>query len=251
MFFFFSKVLLIFILPLTWIVACLLIAAFVKKPILKRRFFLSGLVLLLIFSNPFLYNTFTNHWDVQPSALPANKTYSCAIVLGGFSSADPDGHGFFNGAADRFIEGLRLIVTHKISHILISGGNGDLRPGSFRESSWVKMQLLQFGVPDSCIIVERNSRNTLENAAFSKKILESKHLAGPYILVTSCFHMRRSLLIFQNANMNVVPFACNVTSARAQFTLDQFLPDAVVLGGWNTYIKELVGTLTNFIRWHI
>ena len=248
MFFILSKVLLIFILPLTWIIAFLLAALIIKKPHLKRRFFITSTVLLLIFSNPFLLNKFASNWDIKPVPLKQTGSYSCGIILGGFSSSDAKGNGRFNGSADRFIQGLKLLSTGKVSHLLISGGNGNLIPDAFKESAWVKTQLELLKVPDSCIVVEDKSRNTLENAAFSKTLLNQKHLQPPYLLITSAFHMRRSMGIFRKQKMDVVPYPCNYIVGDRGFGLDQFIPDADPLDKWNFYTKELVGTIVNYFK---
>ncbi|ASU33710.1 hypothetical protein MuYL_1814 [Mucilaginibacter xinganensis] len=203
--------------------------------------------MLFIFSNPFLFNRFANSWDIKPVPL-TKPVYSCAIVLGGFSGGDANGNGFFNGSADRFIQGLKLITTGKVSHILISGGNGFLMPGVFRESAWVKTQLQQLKVPDSCIIVEDKSRNTIENAAFSKVLLAQKHLSPPYLLVTSAFHMRRSLGIFEKQKTEVIPYPCNFLVSKADFSLDEFIPSSEPLYRWEFYIKEVVGTAVNYFK---
>lgn len=248
MFFFFSKVLLLFIFPLTWVFFFLIAAFIVKKPKLKYRFVITSGVLLLIFSNSFLFNQLANKWDIKPRKLEQTGTYSCVIILGGFSSPDAKGEGRFNGSADRFIQGLMLLSNGKVPHLLISGGNGNLIPGKFKESEWVKTQLELLKVPDSSIIVENQSRNTLENAAFSKAILAQKHLQPPYLLVTSAFHMRRSLSIFKNEKMDVVPYPCDYIVGGPEFSWYQLIPDAGTLAGWNLYIKEMIGAFVNYLR---
>jgi len=247
MFFVLSKLLLVFILPFTWIAVCLITSLITRKPHIKRRFLVTAMVLLLIFTSPFLINQFAKLWDVKPVPLK-NKTYSCVIVLGGFSGVDANGEGVFNPAADRFIQSLKLLTTGKATHILVSGGNGNLLAGSFRESDWVKMQLEQLKVPDSLIIIENQSRNTLENAAFSKTILAQKHLQPPYLLVTSAFHMRRSLAIFKKQKMDVVPYPCNYIAGNGEFVITDLIPDATPLSNWNIYIKEVVGHAVNYFK---
>ncbi|WP_428329149.1 YdcF family protein [Mucilaginibacter sp.] len=247
MFFIFSKVLLIFILPFTWIVAFFIAGLVIKNTRLKHRCLIISAILLLIFSNPFILNVFARNWDIYPVPLKASQ-YSCAIVLGGFAGEDANGKGFFNTSADRFIQGLKLLQTGKVSHLLISGGNGTFYPDNFAESDWVYGQLRAMHIPDSCIVVENKSRNTLENAAFSKVILEKKHLAGPYLLVTSGFHMRRSLGIFKRAQMDVTPYPCNYFAGNGKFAITQFIPDAAPLELWNMYTKEIVGEIVNHLR---
>jgi len=244
MLFVLSKLLLIFIFPFTWITGFLIVALIVKSQRLKVHFFTVSAILFILFSNAFLLNRFANYWDIQP--VPLNKTpYSCVIVLGGFSSVDGNGNGFFNWSSDRFIQALKLVTTGKASHILISGGNGNLLPGSYRESDWVKSQLQQLKVPDSCIIVENRSRNTLENAAYSRVLLTKNHLQPPYLLVTSAFHMRRSLGIFKQQKMAVVPYPCNFLVGRGKWSVSDLIPDARTLDNWNFYIKEVIGTAVN------
>jgi uncharacterized SAM-binding protein YcdF (DUF218 family) len=248
MFFIFSKLLLVFILPLTWIIATLIASVVVKNARLKRRFLIASITLLLIFTNPFLFNQFAKVWDIDPVPLTNTKPYSCAIILGGFSGEDSKGHGYFNSAVDRFIQGVRLYNTGKVSRILVTSGNGNLIHDNFEEADWVKTQLLDFKVPDSAILIENRSRNTLENAAFSKKVINANHLKPPYLLVTSAFHMRRSLGIFKRENIDVIPYPCNYLGEHVKISIDQLIPDSSVLGEWNYYTKEVVGTLVNYLK---
>ena len=248
MFFIFSKLLLIFIMPFTWAMFLLVTALVSKKPKLKRRLLLSSVILLLVFSDPFLFNQFAKTWDIKPVPLKNKQRLSCAIVLGGFSGEDAYGNGFFNGAADRFIQGIELLNTGRVSHILITSGNGNLIHDSFEEADWAKTQLLLMKVPDTCILIENRSRNTIENAAFSKPVLEKSGLKPPYLLVTSAFHMRRSLGIFKKAKIDVIPYPCNYLGESDKLSLADFVPDSGIFAGWNLYIKEFVGTVVNYVR---
>jgi uncharacterized SAM-binding protein YcdF (DUF218 family) len=248
MFFIFSKLLIIFIYPFTWILGFLIAAILIKKPVLKRRLLITTAVLSLIFSNPFLLDQFAKRWDIAPVPLKKSGSYSCVIVLGGFTGEDANGNGVFNVAADRFIEGLKLIVTGKASHILITSGNGNLLHDKFAEADWVKTQLKAFKVPDSCVLIENKSRNTLENAAFSKTLIEARHLPPPYLLVTSAFHLRRSLGIFKKAKLEMIPYPCNYMAGNGKISPASFIPKADVLWTWDFYIKELIGTLVNYFK---
>ena len=247
MFFVLSKLLLIFIFPITWILAILIFAVISKNQKLRRRLLITATALLLIFSTPFFLDQFARLWDIAPVPLNNTRPYSCVIVLGGFSGEDSEGHGFFNASSDRFIQALKLFSTGKASHILVSSGNGNLLHDKFAEADWVKTQLQQFKVPDSCILIEDRSRNTIENAAFSKVMLSNKHLQPPYLLVTSAFHMRRSLGIFNKAKLAVVPYPCNYLAGRGKTSPASFIPDAETFFRWTIYIKEVVGVLVNYL----
>lgn len=245
MFFVLSKLLIVFIYPLTWIASVFIAALIVKNPKRKRRLYITGIVLFLIFSNPFLLEQFANRWDIPPATLNNTRPYSCAIILGGFTSEDSKGNGFFNGAADRFLEGVKLLNTGKVSHILISSGNGNLFHDNFREADWVKSQLKLFKVPDSCVLIENRSRNTLENSAYSKMVIQARHLPPPYVLVTSSFHMRRAFDIFKKDNLAVIAYSTGHLVGSGGFSLSNFIPDAGTLNTWNVYIKQMIGITVN------
>jgi uncharacterized SAM-binding protein YcdF (DUF218 family) len=246
MYFILSKILLFLLVPLNWVLALLIIAVFKQDRVKRRRYIIAGLVVLGIFSSPLLFKGFTRLWDVKSNVpLARNAKYSCVIALGGFAGRGYVEGGQFNRASDRFITATLLLTTGKATHILISGGNGELKPGDFREGQWVKLQLKKLGVADSLILAEGNSRNTLENAKFSKKILLDNNLKPPYVLVTSAFHMRRALMIFKNQGIDVIPQSCNYLTDNTRFEMKDIVPQADVLSSWETYLKEVVGYVVN------
>lgn len=248
MYFILSKTLLLILLPIYWIIALLFAALIIKNQKRRKRLMIAAMIVLYAFSTPLFIKSFQSVWDIKPH--PPNDTtkYSCVIVLGGFSSGGGADGGHFNNSADRFIQGAKLMETKQASHILISGGNGTLVPNEFREATWVRTQLLKFNIPDSAIVVESKSKNTLENAGFSKLLLQQRHLPPPYLLVTSAFHMRRATMIFKKAGMSVVPYACDYSYGKIEFGLGDLLPDANTLTKWEFYIKEVVGFVVNYFK---
>ncbi|WP_184546410.1 YdcF family protein [Mucilaginibacter sp. FT3.2] len=247
MFFILSKILSFLLLPLLYIFVLLVVAFFSKKPGLKRKCMAWGLALLWIFSAPLFLNLLAKGWDIAPAKLQPNKTYSAAIILGGFAGDGNTGKGAFNWAADRFIQGVLLQRTGRVKKIVISGGNGLLINNGFKEADWVKSQLTALQIPDSCILLENQSRNTLENASLTKALLIKNQQQGPYILVTSAFHMRRSLQIFKNRGIDVIPYPCNYLAGQGNISFFDLIPDAYVLNTWSIYIKEVIGFGVNYV----
>ncbi len=241
MFFVLSKLLVYLIFPFTWVIILFAWYFLCKSPKRKRRLLIAAVAILFLFSNAWLLNLFAGIWEPEPKTIPAGKKYSCAIVLGGFVAADRNDSGYFTLASDRFIQGVKLYQTGAVDHILVSGGNGSLMKHAFRESKWAETQLLAMGVPQSGILIENDSRNTLENAAFSKRVLDSAGLKPPYVLVTSAFHMPRSLWCYKQEGMNVIPYPCNYFAGRGKFNITDLFPQAHVMDLWFVYIKELVG----------
>lgn len=198
-------------------------------------------VIFLFFSIPFFLIEYARWWDYKQRDLPAGKTYSCAIVLGGFASEDYEGNGYFNSTSDRFIQLIKLKAEGKVTHLLVSGGNAKILPTDFRESDWVATQLKDFNIPDSNVLVENRSRNSYENALFSKRLLDSAHLPPPYVLITSGYHMRRALATYKKMGLDVVPYPCNYIAGKGKIGIDDFVPSISNFGPWYYYIKELVG----------
>lgn len=248
MYFILSKVLLFILSPFLWVCALLLWAFFSKNPKRKRRLFITSFIVLYIVSCPLLLNGVIKAWDVGKALPKVNKTYSCVIVLGGFTSTGSNDQGFFNGAADRFIQGALLLSAGKAKHILITGGSGSLVQGHFREGDWARARLRELNYADSSILIENRSRNTIENALFSKPILLKAHLQPPYLLVTSNYHMRRALMIFKKAGYDVDAYPCNFGPEFNKPSFSDLIPDAGVCSTWNIYTKEMVGYVIDDLK---
>ena len=227
--------------PFNWIIMLLIVSLLIRKRRIKRICWILSLAIFLVFGNAWLFNLYAKKWQAIPVAIDTSIQYSCGIIAGGFASPDANDNGYFNSAADRFIQVVKLYRLGIIKHILVSGGNGKTDDNHFREGAWVKGELKTFGVPDSVIFVEDKSNNTRENAMYSKQILVAQHLQPPYLLITSAYHIPRAALIFRKAGVPVVPFPCNYTAGRGSFSFWDLLPTPSTLISWDPYIKETVG----------
>jgi uncharacterized SAM-binding protein YcdF (DUF218 family) len=97
------------------------------------------------------------------------------IVLGG-------------GVGDRAFRAIELYRAGAAPSILVTGA------GDYYQ---IKTQLVLAGVPDNSIFLEKQARNTKENAEFSARWLR-EHNAKTAILITSWFHARRALASFHH-----------------------------------------------------
>ncbi len=247
MYFILSKILLFVLVPINWVLLLFVMAAVKFNKPNGRRYLITAIIFLYLFSIPLLLKCFTRLWDVETTVNNAgSRKYSCVIVLGGFSGSDSKGNGRFTWAADRFIIGAQQVTSGKALHILITGGDGSLVTDGFREAPWAKQQLKKLGIADSLILTESKSRNTLENAGFTKAMLDSNKLKPPYLLVTSAFHMRRAKMIFNKKGMDVVPYSCSYLINSHVFELTDLLPQAAILSNWSFYTKEMVGYVANY-----
>jgi uncharacterized SAM-binding protein YcdF (DUF218 family) len=61
------------------------------------------------------------------------------------------------------------------------------------------------------ILLENRSRNTIENARYTKELTTFTE-TGPWLLVTSAFHMPRAFEIFSDHQIDVMPYPTDFRS---------------------------------------
>ncbi|GAB1482345.1 hypothetical protein MASR2M78_11600 [Treponema sp.] len=108
-----------------------------------------------------------------------------------------------------------------------------------REAPFMAKLLSDFGVPTEALILERESRNTYENATLSAPILQNKG-ANRIILVTSAWHMRRSAAIFKKAKYDFVIYSVDSLQQPFSFPRD-LIPDAQALDNLTRLLREWIG----------
>jgi uncharacterized SAM-binding protein YcdF (DUF218 family) len=244
--FVFLKILLLLFRPLIWIVLFFILGFFLKHPKRKSFFLKAGFIGLLFFSNPFIIRFISGWYEPASVKLGANEQFNAGIVLGGFVSYDPeDQRGYFNPAADRFIETALLYKTGHIKKVIVAAGNGYMVPNGFREADFVKEQLINLGIPASDIFTDANSRNTEENATNAKAIIDSAHIAPPWLLISSAMHLPRASEIFRNKGIDAKIYPCDFTTKNSGNNIleDYILPSPSAFRQWDFLIKEIVGRI--------
>jgi len=245
MFFVLSKILFFLIDPINWLLILVVWGFFSKSAQRKKRIYITAFILFIVFTNPFLFNKASLWWQPKWNDLKDNRKYSTGILLGGMSYYDKNNRGYFGSTADRFIQTANLYHEGKIEKILVTGGNGNLFLNEPDESSFLEKEFIRNGVKKEDIILEKKSRNTYENAVFSKKILDSLKLKPPYILITSASHMPRSEMVFKKAGYTdiiIYPSDFHEFEKKPE-PRTLFTPNIVLIYGWKYLIKERVGVI--------
>ncbi len=241
-----AKIITLLLSPANWLVITGLAFLLVRKKNWKRTLGISWMVLVLLFTNPLLYRWAYRAWEIAP--VPLTGTYEAAILPGGLASYDIHNRGFFNRASDRFIQAAGLCHEGRTKHILVTGGNGFLNRENPPEAWFLRQELLRNGIDSSAILVDDRSRNTRENAVYSKKLADSMGWKGPLLLVTSAMHMRRCLQDFQRVGLSVIPYPCNYEVIRNREPWYGYIwPDLDLPGNWGRLMKEWAAYLAG--RW--
>lgn len=247
MFFLLSKVLAIFIQPITWVLACLIGSFWTRQLKWKKRLFASAVIMLLFFSNQYISNRVMLWWEPEPVPIATMDTYDVGIVFSGVTkgSKKPRDRVYFNNGADRITHALQLYNEGKIKHILVTGGLGFQQESNSMAAERLRSFLLMANVPDSVITVESQAVNTYENAVKSGEILKRDFPGQKYLLITSAFHMKRAALCMEKQGITIDEFPAGYYTDYSTLNFDDlFIPKSNALAKWELIFKEWVGMLT-------
>jgi uncharacterized SAM-binding protein YcdF (DUF218 family) len=255
MLFFLSKTLTYLVMPLTIIMLLFLFSAIVRHAVWKRRLMVGGLLLFFIFTNDFVANELMKAWEVETRSYGSMRKYKLGIVLTGtvIPQLVPDDRVYFNRGADRVVHTVQLYKLGLIERILVSGGSGRLIDIGEREADKFKEAMMLMGVPDSAILLENQTRNTHESAVEVNKILKEAGLRrNDCLLITSAFHMRRSLACYEKVGLPMDTFTTDFYAHNGTYYLDAFLLpkiDALII--WHKLMREWVGFLAYWMAGYV
>ena len=129
------------------------------------------------------------------------------IILGGFEDGwvSAGRHGLaVNEAAERLTEGMLFAKRWPKSKVVFTGGVGGLLAGGIDAAKPVAKFLRASGISPDRIVLESKSRNTYQNALFTKELLKPSP-DETWVLITSAYHMPRSVGVFRKADFKVIP----------------------------------------------
>jgi len=146
---------------------------------------------------------------------PAPAQVAGIIVLGGGFEGGVNlvrGGYELNSSGDRFVEAAVLARRYPQARVVVTGGSGSLMLEGEGDGDTAPRLLTALGVEPGRLVLENRSRNTYENAVFTREMVDPK--AGEtWLLVTSAFHMPRSVALFRKAGFDVVPWPADYRTA--------------------------------------
>jgi uncharacterized SAM-binding protein YcdF (DUF218 family) len=225
LFFALSKTLGIMVLPSNLLIGLGLLGVvllFTRFAAHGRRLLIASVVLLTICGFSPLGNLLLHPLEARfPPWDSTRGAPDGIVVLGG--SINPElsaAHGVtvFRGAVDRLVAAAELAHRYPQARIVFSGGSANLvSSDAEKEADYAVSVFEHLGIPKQRVTIERLSRNTRENAEFSKALVSPK-TGERWLLVTSAFHMPRAVGVFRKAGFAVEPYPVDWhTGARADF----------------------------------
>ncbi|MEJ7646894.1 MAG: YdcF family protein [Chryseolinea sp.] len=255
MFFILSKTLNFLAMPFTVVCLTVLFAWLVKNPKLKQKLLILALTMLIFFSNDFISNEIMQAWEIDTQSYSSLSPHELGIVLTGTTMPllKPDDRIYFARGADRVTHTVQLYKLGLIKKILISGGSGRLIEEDEPEANKFQKAMVLMGVPENDIILENATRNTYESAIAVKPMLDSlNYVPNDCLLITSAFHMRRSLACYRKAGLNIEPFTTDFYAHPTNFYPDSLLEpklDAMLI--WHKLAKEWMGFIAYKVAGYI
>lgn len=245
--FFLSKVLALITQPLVWVFAVLVLSLLCarRRPRTSRALVALALLGMLVTAwKPLpeaVLRALESHY---PEMAPDAKLegYAGVVVLGGglesgrtqMAHVQP----MLNDAGERMTATVALLRHNPGLRVVFTGGEGMLMGIGQTEAERAKIFFDSLGVKDSQVQYESASRNTYENAILTAK-LPGVDPTQRWLLLTSAWHMPRSMATFRKAGWNVTAYPVDFRTGADSDWLD------VALGGgamdWQTALHELVG----------
>jgi uncharacterized SAM-binding protein YcdF (DUF218 family) len=167
------------------------------------------------------------------------------IVLGGAVTPDVSAvrkTPTLNDSAERMTAAVDLARRYPQARILFTGGSGSIVRPEFGEAEHALQLFEMLGIPRARVLIEDKARNTHENAVFSKAVAQPKP-GERWLLVTSAYHMPRSVGVFRQAGFAVEP---HPVDWRTVGKGDLYMPFGSLTGGLaqlDVSLKEYVGLL--------
>jgi len=144
-----------------------------------------------------------------------------------------------NSASERDLMFLSLANKYPKAKLIFTGGTGNLSQQTYKGADVAKKLFKQLNFKTERIIFERESRNTYENIIYSKKIIKPNK-NEKWIVITTSWHMPRSIGIFCKAEWITIPYPVDhQTNKDNLFRIDFDLANNLLI--LKKGIKEWVG----------
>jgi uncharacterized SAM-binding protein YcdF (DUF218 family) len=145
-----------------------------------------------------------------------------------------------NNSSERLISSVKLALDNPNAEIYFIGGDGHLIKNEINEINVAQLFFEDIGFDIRRVKFIQNTRNTIENLKALKKINIQDQLN---VLITSAFHMKRSMIIANTLDIKIKPYAVDFRSIE-KFNLINYYQKLSVANNWesfNIFFRELLG----------
>ncbi|MGB0524612.1 MAG: YdcF family protein [Flammeovirgaceae bacterium] len=247
MFYVLSKTIYVLGMPMTWVLLLIGYSLFAKG---RKKNIIIGITFLFLYlsSTPQIVNRLMLAWELPGTPYQAiTQPYDVGIILSGpvKHNKAPYDRVHIDKGSGRFLHAAELYHKGLVKTLLVTGGHQQIKKKMINEAVLIKKVLLQAGVPDSVIILEKQAKNTHENAKLSAELLRAQFPNQRYLVITSAFHMRRSLACFRSKKVQLAVDGFSTdfytTDPDKVSSFMSYLPNARAFDTFNVLAKEVMG----------
>jgi uncharacterized SAM-binding protein YcdF (DUF218 family) len=180
---------------------------------------------------------------------PGSTAFAGIIVLGGAEDgrvSKARGQLHLNEAAERITEGARLARLLPEARLVFTGGAALPMLGHVEGAEPVGVFWQAMGVEPKRITLEHRSRNTHENALFTRDIVQPKQ-GERWLLVTSAAHMPRSMGVFRRAGFEVAAYPVDFRTPGVEEAREPFGSVTGGLRRLDDATKEWIGLIAYWL----
>lgn len=240
--------------PLVWVAALLALAVWMlgRRPAFARALTAAALGLLLFLGwlpapNALLHDLESRYAEIPPKA--DLQPYVGMVVLGGALE-----HGYvaqdhrqpvLNDGAERMVAPAAAARLLPNLQIVFTGGEGTVFGTGPSEAQRARVLFESLGLTGERVRYESASRTTYENAVLTAQ-LEGINTSQPWLLVTSAWHMPRSMAVFRKAGWNVTAYPVDFRTGNSTPWAEYSLREGVTR--WQLVLHEWLGMLAYGMR---
>lgn len=246
MFFWLSKLFAPFLDPLTHIFFLMMLALiFHQNPRVVRWCLGLALTFFFLFGTYFFPDLLTSFLEKRypvPAALPK---VDAVVVLSGVINLKLSTSEYieFQESVERIIAGIQIVKQGYTRTLLISGGTGSLYHQETKEAPLLRQFAINFGIPESQILMESISRNTYENAVQTQRLIQ-EHGLSQIILVTTAIHLPRAMACFHKLGIEPIAYPVDFQLApEKEYRLSNLLPELGAIQRSSAILHEYIGLL--------
>ena len=240
---------------LTLLVLGLIFLLWTRRGRLGRGLLIAGTVFLLLFSNKYvsvllvrpLETRYAAIPEIRPDAPPSRELAACRfVVVLGSGNGNAPGLSALNelsvSALSRITEAVRLLRALPSARLIVSGPGDGINPS---HAVVLARAAESLGIDLSRVIYIDQGRDTEEESLAVKRLVG----AEPFALVTSAWHMPRTMALFRYAGLSPLPCPADYTArVGEEFTWSDFSWDVSSLDRSNWAVRERIGYLWIWLR---
>ncbi len=196
-----------------------------------------ALITILPFSDLIL-SPLENRFPV-PKKLP-NKVSGIIVLAGAeeISVTSDRNQPSLNSGGERLTTFIWLANNYPDAMLVFSGGSGSLFNQKQKSVDTARMIFEQVGLDSKRVKFESESKNTAESANYTFQLIKP-NIDQKWILVTSAYHIPRSVGLFRRAGWNVIPYPVDFITTKSLV----FKFDLKEIGKFSRGLREWLGIL--------